>query len=84
MYPAISAVKPLPQFRLLLTFDNKEQRILDFSEYLDTGIFSELKDESKFKTVHVSFDSIEWENGADLDPELIYETSESVDGKVSI
>ena len=43
--------------------------------YLDKGIFKELKDENKFKSVRVSFDSIEWCNQADIDPEVLYERS---------
>ena len=43
--------------------------------YLDKGIFQELKDKKKFKTVRVSFDSIEWANQADIDPEILYEKS---------
>lgn len=37
--------------------------------YLDLGIFQELKDLNLFKTVRTSFDSIEWDNEADFDPE---------------
>lgn len=40
--------------------------------YLGLGIFRELRDISKFKTVRVSFDSIEWENEVDLDPKVLY------------
>ena len=40
---------------------------------LGKGVFKELKDEKLFKTVKVSFDSIEWANGIDVDPETLYE-----------
>lgn len=43
--------------------------------YLDKGIFKELKDEKKFRSVRVSFDSIEWSNQADIDPEVLYKKS---------
>ncbi|MDP2366583.1 MAG: DUF2442 domain-containing protein, partial [Ignavibacteria bacterium] len=42
------------------------------------GIFSELKEERLFKSVRVSFDSIEWSNGADLDPEILFNESKPV------
>ena len=32
-------------------------------------------DENLFKTVKVSFDSIEWSNGVDVDPETLYQDS---------
>lgn len=75
MYLAIIDVKPLQDYKLLLTFENGEKRIFDMKPYLDKGIFRELKDEKIFKTVRVSFDSIEWSNEADIDPEVLYEDS---------
>nr|WP_242988691.1 DUF2442 domain-containing protein [Acetobacterium sp. KB-1] len=45
--------------------------------YLDKDHFQELKAEEKFKTIRVSFDSIEWCNQADLDPEFLFEKSEA-------
>lgn len=75
MYLAIVDVKPLQDYRLLLTFENGEKRTFDMKPYLDKGIFRELKDEKIFKTVRVSFDSIEWSNEADIDPEVLYEDS---------
>ncbi|MFW6248362.1 MAG: DUF2442 domain-containing protein [Bacteroidota bacterium] len=75
MYLAIIDVKPLENYLLLLTFENNEKKIFDMKPYLDKGIFSELKDEKKFRSVRVSFDSIEWCNQADLDPEFLYEKS---------
>jgi hypothetical protein len=75
MYIGIKAVKPVENYHLLISFDNGEEKIFDMNEYLDKGIFAELKDENLFRTVHINFDTIEWENGADLDPELIYKES---------
>jgi len=75
MYPAIIKVEPLEGYRLLLTFENKERRIFDVSPYLNLGKFSELKELGLFNTVKVKFDSIEWQNQLDLDPELLYKNS---------
>jgi hypothetical protein len=75
MYQAIKSVKPLNDYKLELKFENGEERIFDMKEYLEIGIFKELKDERLFKSVHVSFDTIEWGNGADLDPEILYQES---------
>jgi len=75
MYLAVTEVEPLEDYQLLLTFENGEKRIFDMKPYLDKGIFQELKDKKKFKTVRVSFDSIEWDNQADIDPEVLYEKS---------
>ncbi|MDQ2088158.1 DUF2442 domain-containing protein [Herbivorax sp. ANBcel31] len=75
MYLAVTDVKPLSEYQLLLTFENGEKRLFDMKPYLDKGIYKELKDESKFRSVKVSFDSIEWCNQADIDPEFLYEKS---------
>jgi len=75
MYLSITKVRPLKNHKLLLTFENKEKRIFDVTPYLNIGIFSELSDLTIFNTVRISFDSIEWANNADLDPELLYRNS---------
>lgn len=75
MYLAVIDVKPLDNYKLHLIFENKEERVFDVTPYLDIGDFVKLKDISQFKSVKVSFDTIEWANHLDLDPELLYEKS---------
>jgi hypothetical protein len=79
MYHGVKNVKPLTGFKLYLTFENNEERIFDMNPFLNKGIFRELRDTVIFDTVHVSFDTIQWENGADLCPEMLYEDSTLVD-----
>ena len=81
MYLAVVDVKPLDDYKLFLTFENNENRIFDVSPYLKIGMFKELSDVSMFKTVKVNFDTIEWENQLDLDPELLYKESLKVNIK---
>ena len=76
MYLSVLSVHPIEDFKLLLTFENNEKKIFDMKPYLNIGIFSQLRDVKLFETVHVSFDSIEWNNGADLCPEVLYVESE--------
>lgn len=75
MYQAIQSVKPLKDYKLELRFENGEERVFDMKEYLEYGLFKDLKEEKLFRSVHVSFDTIEWDNGADLDPEILYNES---------
>ena len=75
MYLAVKDVKPLEDYCLLLKFENNEEKIFDTKPYLEIGKFQELKDENLFKSVKVCFDSIEWDNHLDLDPELLYQKS---------
>jgi hypothetical protein len=84
MYLGIIDVKPLQDYLLEITFENSEQKVFDVKPYLSTGIFSELKDKTLFQSVHVSFDTIEWNNGADLDPEVIYEEAKTPSAKSSV
>jgi hypothetical protein len=75
MYPPVKAVKPLDGYRLLLKFGNGEEKVFDVSPYMNMGKFSDLKDPSIFVSVAVKFDSIEWANHLDIDPEFLYEKS---------
>jgi len=75
MYLAVKDVKALDNYFLLLKFENEEEKIFDVKPYLDVGKFQELRNEKLFKSVKVCFDSIEWDNQLDLDPELLYQKS---------
>ena len=72
MYLAVINVLALDNYKLLLTFENGEKKIFDVSPYLEIGKFSELKDNEIFRSVRVHFDSVEWANKLDLDPDLLY------------
>lgn len=73
MYVPVTKVKPLEGYRLQIKFKNGEEKIFDLSPYLNIGKFVELKDIALFNSVAVKFDSIEWANHLDLDPEFLYE-----------
>ncbi|MGL6064762.1 MAG: DUF2442 domain-containing protein [Fusobacteriaceae bacterium] len=75
MYIGVKDVKALKDYKLQLTFKSDETKIFDVSPYLDKGIFKTLKDINVFNSVRVVFDSIEWSNGVDIDPETLYEDS---------
>ena len=77
MYPAVKQVEILDDYRLLLTFDNGERRVFDVQPLLSFGKFRELASPSLFRTVRVSFDTIAWSNGLDLDPEHLYAHSKT-------
>jgi len=55
---AVKKVRPLDDYKLLLVFDNQEERIFDLKPYLKHGIFSQLSNQELFKTVKVSCDTI--------------------------
>ena len=72
MYPSVIAVAPQDDYILDITFNNGEIGTLDMKPYLSFGIFNRIKDYTSFEKVSVAFDTVEWESGADLDPEFVY------------
>ena len=78
MYLSIKEVKPVADYFLHLTFENGEKRQFDMKPYLNIGLFTELRDYSMFNTVHISFDTIEWNNEIDIDPEVLYKDSQVI------
>jgi hypothetical protein len=83
MYPSVKAVVPGDNYMLTIVFDNGENGVLDMKPILDFGIFQRIKDYEAFKRVQVSFDTIEWDCGVDLDPEYVYSRC-SLEGVVGV
>jgi hypothetical protein len=81
MYKAIVSVKANDDYTLLISLEDDEKRILDMRPFLSIGRFEELKSKEKFKDVRVSFDTVEWGNGLDLDPEFINDKSKKIDSQ---
>lgn len=75
MYLDIIEVNPLEDYKLLLKFENNEQRVFDVKPYFVKSIFKELVDKNIFSTVKVVLGAVEWSNKADIDPRLLYEES---------
>jgi uncharacterized protein YnzC (UPF0291/DUF896 family) len=82
----VKDAKYISDFKLQLLFEindyatNQKESVLreaDLKEYLmskkDTGIFAPLKDVEFFKHFKLNANTIEWENGADIAPEKMYE-----------
>jgi hypothetical protein len=76
MYPAVAAVEPTSDYRLVLTFDTGERRVFDVRPLLTVGRFASLTSPGAFARVRVAFDTVEWENGLDLDPEYLHAHSQ--------
>lgn len=75
MNPRVKAVRPSADYTLTLTFENGEVKRFDVKPYLDTGIFQELKDLSAFNSVRPFLGSVQWQDGQDFCPDLLYEDS---------
>jgi len=75
MTPAIKEVTVEPEFILRIEYKNGECRILDMRPWLSIGVFRRIADSRVFSTVRISFDTLEWQNGVDIDPEFVYSRS---------
>jgi hypothetical protein len=64
-------VVPKDDFMLELTLSDLSKKTFDVKPFMNLGKFQELKDLDLFKKVRISFDSVEWPNGVDIDPELL-------------
>ncbi|WP_199250043.1 DUF2442 domain-containing protein [[Phormidium] sp. ETS-05] len=75
MLKDIVAVTPLEAYQLYLRFEDNQDGVVDISEFINfTGIFAPLQDINYFKQVKLNYEvgTIYWENGADLDPDVLY------------
>ncbi len=71
----IKSVTPLADFRVKLVFLDGSEKVMDLRPLLVGLIFEPLRnDPAKFREVRVDedFGGLEWPNGADICPDLLY------------
>ena len=78
MNPFVKVVQALPDYRLLLTFENGETREFDARPYLDRGVFVRLKNSGVFGLARVVAGSVEWPGEIDLSYDTLYLKSQPV------
>ena len=74
--PTAISVVPLPDYRLLVEFDNGEKGTFDVKPYIKGSWFGELQDQSVFQSVSANGVTVEWEGGQDICPDELYYGSE--------
>lgn len=80
MNPRVKHVKPNTDYTLTLTFQNGEVKVFDVTPYLDKGIFQELRERRLFNSVRPFLGSIQWQNGQDFCPDMLYMEGKPVVG----
>jgi hypothetical protein len=66
-------VNPLEGFRVLVTFSDGTKREIDLAPFLHGPVFEPIKNNPEmFRSVRIEGNSIGWENGADIDPDVLY------------
>ena len=75
----INNAKCLEGIKMLISFNNGESRLFDFTTIVDRyPVIAPLKDKDTLKQFHIS-DTLEWCNGTiDIAPEYIFEHGEPV------
>jgi hypothetical protein len=69
----VQAVEPQEGFRVLITFDNGTKRVIDLEPYLHGPIFEQIRNDRRvFSSMRIEGSTIAWDNGADIDPDVLY------------
>ena len=73
MFLEVIKAEYLSGYRIKLWFNNQVVKVVDLSNSLNGEVFQPLKNIDFFKRFTIKFNTIEWENGADIAPEYLYE-----------
>lgn len=69
----VRAVEHLDNYRVRVKFEDETQKELDLKSYLRGPIFESIRDNlSVFRSMKVNEGTITWDNGADIDPDVLY------------
>jgi hypothetical protein len=69
----VRSVVPLEGHRARLTFQDGTRRDIDLEPFLRGPIFEPIRnDPAQFRAMKVEGGTIAWENGADIDPDVLY------------
>ena len=73
MFLEVVKAEYLSGYRIKLWFNNQVVKVVDLANSLNGEVFQPLKEIDFFRRFTIKFNTIEWENGADLAPEYLYE-----------
>ena len=71
----VTKVKALPNYVLLLEFENGEKRYFDIAPYMDRKLFIRLKNPSLFRQAFIDYGTVVWPGNIDIAPETLYDLS---------
>lgn len=72
MFLEVIKAEYLGGYRVKLWFNDHVSKTVDLLSSLRGSVFEPLKDITQFQRFSVKYNTIEWENGADLAPEYLY------------
>jgi hypothetical protein len=69
----IIEARPLPQYRLALSFSNGEEGIVDLSDKVGSGVFAAWENPASFAQVKITAEgAVEWPGEIDLCSDALY------------
>ena len=75
----VVAVKANPDHSLDLRFNDGSLKRFDVTPYLDSGVFTELKDINYFNQVTIAYGTVHWPREQDISPETLFLESIAID-----
>lgn len=69
----VRSVEPLTGYQVLVVFEDGTRREVDLEAYLHGPIFEPIRNNpARFRAMKIQGGTIAWENGADIDPDVLY------------
>lgn len=76
----VCGVRPLPDYRLWVRFNNGTAKEVDFTPILKDPAFTPLQDEKTFSRAYIDFNTVVWNDGEiDISPDWLYKNGVTVD-----
>lgn len=76
----VCGVRPLPNHRLWVRFNNGNAKEVDFTPILNDPAFIPLQDEKVFSRAYIDFNTVVWNDGEiDISPDWLYKNGVTVD-----
>jgi hypothetical protein len=72
MFLEVIKAKYLNDYKIFLEFNDGVSMTVDLANELEGEVYEPLKNKHYFKTFSIKFNTIEWDNGADIAPEHLY------------
>ena len=71
--PRVIDAEYVGDYTLRIGFTDRKMAVIDFTDWLDGGIFEPLRDKTFFQKFFLDGWTVSWPNGADIAPETLYE-----------
>ncbi len=69
----VKSVKPLEDYKILITFEQDIKKIFDMKPYLSYPMYKPLEDISLFNSVSTNGQTAIWNDEIDIAPETLFE-----------